>query len=53
VRETQQAWSNREYVGESMEQCALRNAHALGGVEILRQLIEEIEKLMKDVTDDE
>ena len=32
-------WEYAEFVGSSMEEMALRNAKALGGVEVLRNLI--------------
>lgn len=32
-------WEYAEFVGTSMEEMALRNAKALGGVEVLRNLI--------------
>lgn len=42
-KDTQDAWSLKKYVGETYEQSALMNAAALGGLDVLRQIIDMIE----------
>jgi len=41
--ETLQAWSREAYVGDSIEQGAVMNAKALGGIAVLDNLVETIE----------
>lgn len=47
---TMESWAGRAYVGESLEETALKNATALGGVQVLDQIIDIIEaKAMGEV----
>lgn len=51
VQEAKDTWARRGYVGESLEQTALMNATALGGVEALQQAFDQIEAMgVPDVT---
>lgn len=38
-----EAWARQGYVGDSLEQGALQNANALGGIVVLDQIISDIE----------
>lgn len=40
--ETVFAWGNENFVGNSMEQGALQNATALGGIRVLTDLIDQL-----------
>ena len=42
VKDTQAAWANEVYVGGSIEQGALMNAKALGGIEQINDTLEYI-----------
>ena len=42
--ETQEAWANEMFIGESLEQGALQNAKALGGIAMLKRVVEYVEK---------
>lgn len=43
-----EAWACRAYVGDSMEEMAVMNANALGGVAVIDGLVETIEGLRVD-----
>jgi hypothetical protein len=43
IQETQNAWAREVFVGSTLEQSALMNAKALGGLDLLNQVIERIE----------
>ena len=38
IRATEQAWSNSEFVGDNLEQMALRTVKALGAVEAMKSI---------------
>ncbi len=38
-----ETWARQGYIGDSIEQGALRNATALGGISVLDQIITDIE----------
>lgn len=40
---TKERWENEDFIGESLEQGALQNAKALGGLKALREVIGVIE----------
>ena len=42
--ETQGAWASEQFTGDSLEQGALQNAKALGGVAMLKRVVEYVEK---------
>lgn len=44
-KETLETWSREGYIGDSAEQSAQRNAKALGGVQVLQQVIDQIEEM--------
>lgn len=44
VQETKDNWEAGIYVGESLEQGALQNAKALGGLQVLNEVIGVIEE---------
>lgn len=46
-QETLDNWAKGFYVGDSVEQGTLRNAKALGGVDVLDQVIERLEEMKK------
>ena len=41
--ETEQAWSSEQFTGDSLEQGALQNAKALGGIAMLKEVISYVE----------
>lgn len=41
-QETLESWAREAYIGDSADQSALMNAKALGGVNVLDQVIETI-----------
>ena len=44
LKETQETWAAEGFVGDSLEQTALMNAKALGGLSVLRQIIDLLEE---------
>jgi hypothetical protein len=46
--DTQQAWAERQFQGDSLEQGALQNSFALGGVDFLEQVIDKIEAVAQE-----
>lgn len=51
-QETLESWAKEAYIGETAEQSGHRNAKALGGVNVLDQVIELIEDHAKEDSDD-
>lgn len=51
-QETLDNWSKGQYCGDSAEQGMMRNAKALGGVDVLDQVIERLEEMAKGNYDD-
>ena len=45
LQETQDAWASELFVGDSIEQGAIQNAAALGGVRVLKELISRMVEL--------
>lgn len=43
-----EAWADKAYVGDSIEEMAVMNANALGGVAVINGLVETIEGLRVD-----
>jgi hypothetical protein len=43
VTEAEEAWSSEQFTGDSLEQGALANAYALGGVHTLKEIIKDLE----------
>lgn len=44
-KETLEIWATEGYIGDTAEQSAMRNAKALGGVQVLQDIIEKIEDI--------
>ncbi len=42
-QQTMEAWANEHYVGVTQEQTAAQNAKALGGIDLLRKVLELLE----------
>lgn len=47
-QETLESWAREAYIGETAEQSGHRNAKALGGIDVLDQIIERIEDYSKE-----
>jgi hypothetical protein len=45
LQDTKDAWANQSYSGATLEETAHKNSYALGGVNVLLQVVEMLESM--------